>query len=133
MSAHDLPTVDVREAARRLEAAAPGADAGPAPLLVDVREVDEFTALRVPGAVLLPISRFGTDFRRLPTDRPLLMLCRSGGRSAMATDFLLRAGYPEVHNIAGGILAWHQAALPTRTGPPAAGEGDLPADGPAEA
>ena len=133
MNDQDLPTVDVREASRRLQASPQDPDAGPAPLLVDVREVDEFAALRVPGAVLLPISRFGAAYRRLPTDRPLLMLCRSGGRSGMATDFLLRAGYPEVHNIAGGILAWHHAGLPTHSGPAAPGEGDLPATGPAEA
>jgi rhodanese-related sulfurtransferase len=124
MHAHDLPTIDVREAARRLEQPSEGA----APLLVDVRELDEFTALRVPGAALLPISRFALGYRSLPTDRPLLMLCRSGSRSTMATDFLLRSGFPEVVNIRGGIMAWHAAQLPTRTGPVQPGEGDLPTD-----
>lgn len=122
MHAHDLPTIDVREAARRL---AEPTD-GPAPLLLDVRELDEYTALRAPDAVLLPVSRFELGFRQLPTDRPLLVLCKSGGRSAMATDFLLRAGFPEVHNIAGGIMAWHAAGLPTQSGAVAPGEGDLP-------
>ena len=130
MHAHDVPTIDVREAARR----AGDSEDGPEPLIVDVRELDEFTALRVPDAVLLPISRFGLGFRQLPTDQPLLMLCRSGGRSAMATDFLLRSGFPEVHNIAGGILAWQAAGLPTQSGPVEPGEGgpprDLPTDQP---
>jgi len=121
MHEHAVPTIDVREAARRAGDSAPS-------LIVDVRELDEFTALRVPDTVLLPMSRFELGFRQLPTDRPLLVLCRSGGRSAMATDFLLRFGFPEVHNIAGGILAWHAAGLPTESGPVEPGEGDLPTD-----
>jgi rhodanese-related sulfurtransferase len=122
MSIHDLPTVDVREAARRLQ---PGPST-PAAMLVDVREDDEFLELRVPDSVLLPISRFTQGVGELPRDRPLLMLCKSGARSGMATDFLLRSGFPEVHNVSGGILAWHAAGLPTRSGPVEPGEGELP-------
>lgn len=125
MHQHDVPTIDVREAARRVGDPMDG----PAPLIVDVRELDEFTRLRVPDTVLLPISRFALGFRQLPADRPLLVLCRSGGRSAMATDFLLRSGFPEVHNIAGGILAWQAAGLPTQSGPIEPGDGDLPTVG----
>lgn len=113
-----IPTVDVQEAQRRL--AAPDA-----PLLVDVRERDEFVAMRVPGAVLLPTSQFATGYRQLPTDRPLLIMCAVGGRSARATEALLGAGFTDVANIAGGINAWHAAGLPTRSGPPDPGEGDL--------
>lgn len=123
MAEHDLPTIDVLEAARRIH----HAEDGSVPLIVDVRELDEFTALRVPGTVLLPISRFSIGFHQLPTDRPLLMLCRVGGRSASATDFLLRSGFPDVTNIAGGISAWHAAGLPTESGPVQPGDGDLPA------
>ncbi len=122
MSDQDLPTIDVREAARRL--GEPGD--GPAPLLLDVREVDEFTAQRVDGAVLLPISRLALGYRALPQDRPIMVLCKVGGRSAMATDFLLRQGWPDVVNIAGGITAWSGAGLPTRSGPVTSGEGELP-------
>lgn len=125
MSDHDLPTIDVLEAARRVS----HPEDGPAPLIVDVRELDEFTALRVPGTVLLPISRFSIGYGRLPTDRPLLMLCKVGGRSASATDLLLRSGFTDVANIAGGISAWHAAGLPTESGPLQPGEGDLPAHG----
>lgn len=122
MSVDNLPTVDVREAKRRLDEAQPGAE----PILLDVRELDEFTAQRVAGAVLLPISRFALGFRQLPQDRPILVLCKVGGRSSMATDFLLQQGWPDVTNIAGGISAWSSAGLPTTSGPVAPGEGDLP-------
>jgi rhodanese-related sulfurtransferase len=119
MSARDVPAVSPQEAAARL------AD-GSGALLVDVREPHEFGALRVDGAVLLPISRFGVAFRELPTDRPLLLFCRSGNRSAMATDFLRQHGFPDAHNVTGGILAWRAAGLPVRSGPVGPGEGSLP-------
>lgn len=122
MSVDNLPTVDVREAKRRLDEATPGAE----PILLDVRELNEFTEQRVAGAVLLPISRFALGFRQVPQDRPILVLCKVGGRSSMAADFLIQQGWPDVTNIAGGISAWSSAGLPTTSGPVAPGEGDLP-------
>ena len=117
-----------------LETAGPGTagldTAGPgtaAPVLVDVREVYEFRQLRVPGAVLVPLSEFATAHTGLPKDRPLLVMCASGKRSLVAAEFLSRNGYPDVANVEGGIIAWHGAGLPTTDGPPAPGEGDLPA------
>jgi rhodanese-related sulfurtransferase len=94
-------------------------------VLVDVREPSEFQMLRVPGAVLLPLSGFATRYEELPRDRPLLIMCAVGGRSARATDFLRANGYPDATNITGGITAWNAAGLPVRTGPVAPGEGDL--------
>jgi rhodanese-related sulfurtransferase len=113
-----IPTVDVAEAHRRVS----GPDA---PLLVDVRERNEFATLRVPGGVLLPVSQFATDYRKLPTDRPLLIMCAVGGRSARVTEALLGAGWTDDSNVAGGINAWHAAGLPTRSGPSDPGEGDF--------
>jgi rhodanese-related sulfurtransferase len=115
------PTMTVTEASERL-----ASDDQPAPLLVDVREASEFGLMRAPGAVLLPLSAFTTHFEELPRDRPLLLMCAMGGRSARATDFLLANGYPDATNVAGGITAWNAAGLPVRTGPIDPGEGDLP-------
>ena len=120
MTDSTTPTVTVTEAAARLN---DGAD--PRPMLVDVREQNEFALMRVPGSVLLPLSTFATTFEQLPTDRPLLILCAVGGRSARATDFLRANGYADTVNIAGGITAWNAAGLTIRTGAPEAGEGDL--------
>lgn len=114
------PTISVSDAHGRLASADQ-----PGPLLVDVREPSEFGMLRVPGAVLLPLSTFTTRFEELPRDRPLLIMCAVGGRSARATDFLVANGYPDAVNVAGGITAWQGAGLPVRTGPVDAGEGDL--------
>ncbi len=123
MTQPTTPTVTVVEAAARLQATT-----DPRPLVVDVRERNEFGVMRVPGSVLLPLSTFTSTYDQLPTDRPLLMLCAVGGRSARATDFLRANGYTEAVNIAGGITAWNAAGLAIRTGTPEAGEGELPGD-----
>jgi len=115
-----IPTVTVIEAAARLEAMTE-----PRPLLVDVRERNEFALMRAPGAVLMPLSTFTTTYEQLPTDRPLLMMCAVGGRSARATEFLRANGYTDAANVAGGISAWNAAGLSVRTGTPGDGEGDL--------
>jgi rhodanese-related sulfurtransferase len=115
-----LPTIDVTDAERRLRE-------DPArPLLVDVREPGEFQAVRAPGAVLVPMSAFAARAEELPRDRPLLVVCHLGGRSAAAASFLLRSGWTDVHNVTGGMDAWERAGLPVRHGIPEPGEGDLP-------
>jgi rhodanese-related sulfurtransferase len=92
--------------------------AAESPLLVDVRELGEFVACRADGCVLLPLSEFLARYRELPTDRPLLLICQSGGRSAQATAFLLAAGWSDVSNVAGGTTSWLASGLPVRSGPP---------------
>jgi rhodanese-related sulfurtransferase len=113
-----IPSIDVRDAERR-QAEEPGA------IIVDVRESNEFAAIRVEGSALYPLSTFVHRFNELPRDRPLLLLCQSGSRSLAATAHLLRNGWPEVVNVAGGIDAWQRAGLPVRTGPVTPGEGEL--------
>jgi rhodanese-related sulfurtransferase len=122
---HHIPEVDVQEASRRIETARedPGAAQ---PLLVDVREVNEFIDVRAVGAVLVPLSGFMERYEALPKDRPLLMICRTGARSGNATQFLLANGWTDVVNVAGGTMAWQQAELPTRNGPIAPGEQQIP-------
>ncbi|MGH2407123.1 MAG: rhodanese-like domain-containing protein [Candidatus Limnocylindrales bacterium] len=114
--------IDVAEAARRLADAEPGHE----PLLVDVREADEFAQLRAEGAILLPLSSFVRDWQRLPADRPILFICASGNRSWSAADYLMRNGRPAVANVEGGTIAWARAGLPVRRGRPEPGEGELP-------
>ena len=76
--------------------------------------------------MLVPTSSFMTRVGELPADRPLLVVCHVGGRSAAVTGYLLRAGRTDVVNVAGGMEAWERAGLPVRRGPLEAGEGDLP-------
>ena len=115
-----IPSVTVVEAAARLDA-----PTEPRPLLIDVRERNEFDLMRAPGAVLMPLSTFTTTYDQLPTDRPLLLICAVGGRSGRATEFLLANGYPNAINVAGGITGWSAAGLPVQTGTPEAGEGGI--------
>ena len=115
-----IPAVDVAQAADRL-----GRADAPKPLLVDVREIDEFRDVRVDGAALVPMSTFAERHAELPKDRPLLVMCAGGTRSAAATGYLLRSGWTDVVNVEGGITAWQRAGLPVRRGEPDPGEGDL--------
>jgi rhodanese-related sulfurtransferase len=113
MTTDGIPSVDVQEAATRAATDAPGA-----PVIVDVREDDEFAAVRVEGVTHVPMSGFAARAAELPTDRPLLILCASGARSAAVTGFLLRSGWTDVANVDGGINAWQRAGLPVVRGAP---------------
>jgi rhodanese-related sulfurtransferase len=115
-----IPTIDVTEAERRLREDPDG------PLLVDVREANEFEEVRAPGAVLVPMSAFAARAGELPAGRPLMVVCHLGGRSAAAAGFLIRSGRTDVVNVRGGMDAWERAGLPVRHGTPSPGEGALP-------
>jgi rhodanese-related sulfurtransferase len=115
-----IPAVDVRTAHDRCT------DAESGPLLVDVREATEFETVRAEGAVLVPMSTFTERMNDLPKDRPILVICQSGNRSAAVTGHLLRNGWTDVANVTGGTGEWEKAGLPVRRGTPAPGEGDLP-------
>lgn len=115
-----IPTIDVLEAERRLREDADG------PILLDVRETNEFEEMRAPGAVLVPTSMFMTRVDEIPADRPLMVVCHLGGRSAAVAGFLIRAGRTDVVNVAGGMDAWERAGLPLQRGPIKPGEGDFP-------
>ena len=113
-----VPAVDVKQAAEMQ-----GDDVGA--LIIDVRERNEYTQLRAKGAVLLPLGRLNGRVKDLPRDRELLMMCRTGGRSANATQFLQAQGFENVTNVNGGMVAWHNAGLPTTSGEAEPGEGDF--------
>ncbi|SEJ22306.1 Rhodanese-related sulfurtransferase [Deinococcus reticulitermitis] len=82
-------------------------------LLVDVREPDEYEAVHAEGAQLMPLSEFEARASELPKDRPLVMICRSGARSARAGEWLLEQGYSDVVNLQGGTNAWVEDGLPS--------------------
>jgi glyoxylase-like metal-dependent hydrolase (beta-lactamase superfamily II)/rhodanese-related sulfurtransferase len=76
--------------------------------VIDVREPDEYVGPlgHIRGAKLIPLGQLGRRLGELPKDRPLVMVCRSGARSAQATVALQRAGFPKVANLSGGMLRW---------------------------
>lgn len=120
-----VPSILPREAAAATDPAGV-TDPATRPLIVDVREPDEFARARIGDVVLMPISQFVARHMDLPKDRPLLMLCAAGSRSTSATMYLLQAGWTDVRNVTGGMMGWQAAGLPVRTGVPDPGEGDLP-------
>ena len=73
--------------------------------LLDVRELDEWEAGRAPLANHIPLGVLGSRLEELPKDKKIVVVCRSGGRSGVATDALVQSGFDAL-NLAGGMQAW---------------------------
>ena len=82
-------------------------------VLVDVREPNETAVERIPGATLLPLSRFDPAALPDPAGRTLVFSCASGIRSVKACEIARAAGLPYDAHLAGGLKAWKSAGLPT--------------------
>ncbi|KJK44681.1 molybdopterin biosynthesis-like protein MoeZ [Lentzea aerocolonigenes] len=84
-------------------------------LLVDVREPHEFEIVRIPGSVLIPKDKIlsGEAFSELPQDKPLVLHCKSGARSAEALAALHKAGFKDAVHVGGGVLAWAREVDPS--------------------
>ncbi len=85
-------------------------------LLVDVREPNETAAESYPDAVVVPLSTFDPKAIPDPQGKQVVFACRSGKRSVTASLAAQEAGLPYDSHLAGGILAWKAAGLPTKTG-----------------
>jgi rhodanese-related sulfurtransferase len=81
-------------------------------LLLDVREPDEYQTAHVHGARLVPLGQLPAGLTDLPRAGTVIVICRSGRRSAEAVRLMQRAGFEQPVNLAGGILAWRAAGLP---------------------
>jgi rhodanese-related sulfurtransferase len=79
--------------------------------LIDVREPHEHEAGRIAGGRLIELGRLAQEAGSIDPERPVIFYCRTGGRSAMATQAFTRAGF-DAHNLAGGLVAWDAAGLP---------------------
>ena len=82
-------------------------------LLVDVREPNETAVERIPGAVLVPLSRFDPDDIPDPQGRTVVFMCAVGIRSLRAAEAALAGGYPYGAHLAGGLKSWKAAGFPT--------------------
>jgi rhodanese-related sulfurtransferase len=82
--------------------------------LLDVRQPHEWDAGHAPDATLLPLSELATRIDEIPANQPIVVICRSGGRSTKAAEALTAAGYQAV-NLAGGMQAWEAEGLPCVT------------------
>jgi sulfur dioxygenase len=86
--------------------------------VLDVREPDEFTGPlgRIRGARLIPLGELSGRTGELAKDRPVVAVCRAGGRSAQATLILQQAGFERVANLPGGMLRWRAEGCPVEGG-----------------
>jgi rhodanese-related sulfurtransferase len=89
-------------------------------ILLDVREVDEYEAGHVADSLLIPLGELASRIGELTThtaeissnsDVPIYVICRSGNRSRQASDILIKAGFKDIRNVEGGILAWQEAGF----------------------
>lgn len=102
-AAQPLPEVDVAELV---------ADADPQKIVIDVREPMETAEGTIEGARLVPLGQIQSVIDDLDDEANVYLVCRSGSRSAYATQVLLAAGKRGAKNVAGGLIAWAQAGYP---------------------
>lgn len=86
--------------------------------LLDVRTLGEYQQVRLKGASLIPIDQLVKRLAEVPKDRPVLVYCAVGSRSAQVVNYLARRGYPELYNLYGGIYSWAQQGYPILQGGP---------------
>ncbi len=80
-------------------------------LLLDVREQWEYDEGHIPNITLIPMGDIANRLAEIPTDKTVIVTCRSGNRSGQVTEFLRQQGFENVHNMEGGILAWQEAGF----------------------
>jgi len=97
-SESELPlTVNVDEAYELRENSA---------FVLDVREFNEWEEVHIPDATLIPLAELESRLDELPKDQDILVVCRSGNRSATGRDILLNAGFANVTSLSGGMNDW---------------------------
>jgi hydroxyacylglutathione hydrolase len=84
-------------------------------VLIDVRQPEEYVGElgHVPGSQLIVLDTLPDRISELPKNKPVVLICRSGARSARATAFLKNQGFAEVYNMKGGMLMWNELRLKT--------------------
>ncbi|MFA5041653.1 MAG: rhodanese-like domain-containing protein [Bdellovibrionales bacterium] len=75
-------------------------------VLLDVRLQEEYDAGHIENAILMPLNTLSTRFNELPKDKPIIVYCRTGRRSAQATSFLRSKGFANAIDLSGGYSEW---------------------------
>lgn len=84
--------------------------------LLDVREPEEWVQFHIPGATLIPLGQLPDRLKEVPNDQEVIVVCRTGRRSAQGRDILLKAGYTKVTSMTGGVTQWQAQGFPIATG-----------------
>ena len=87
----------------------------PKPLLLDVRQPEEYKRGHIPGARLIPLGELEKRIKEIPGNREIICVCRSGNRSRSATNQLIAAGF-RASNLKGGMISWSRHGLPVKKG-----------------
>jgi rhodanese-related sulfurtransferase len=103
-----VPTINAAELNDRLKN-------GKRPVVIDVRQPDEYRTGHIVGAKLMPLNKLSSRIKDLPQNREIVCVCASGNRSGSAARMLVKAGYQAV-NMRGGMLSWRRANLPVKKG-----------------
>jgi rhodanese-related sulfurtransferase len=88
---------------------------GKHPLVLDVRQPEEFRQMHISGAKLIPLGELYKRMKELPQGREIVCVCASGSRSSSAAKTLAKEGFT-VFDMKGGMHAWRQAKLPVQKG-----------------
>lgn len=84
--------------------------------ILDVRTQEEWEEVHIPNTTLIPLDELEARMDELPQGQEIVIICRSGNRSAEALDLLLQAGFENVTSVAGGIKEWRKAEYPVFSG-----------------
>ena len=88
---------------------------GKGPLVIDVREPEEYIEGHIVWAKMIPLGELNKHMKELPKDQEIVCVCASGSRSSAATRQLINAGYTAI-NMNGGMFGWQRAGLPVKKG-----------------
>jgi rhodanese-related sulfurtransferase len=84
---------------------------------LDVRAEEEWDEFHAPNSTWIPLNQLPDRLGELPRDRLIVVVCRSGNRSAIGRDLLLNEGFTQVTSLEGGLKEWVASGYPTATGP----------------
>jgi rhodanese-related sulfurtransferase len=106
MFANSIREIDAAQLAQWLN------EPGHALRVIDVRQMQEIASGTVPKAEALPLHELPAKVGSLSPDEKLVVVCRSGARSAQACMFLAQNGFSNVYNLRGGMMGWMQCGFP---------------------
>lgn len=105
-----LPSLNAQELSERLKL-----KDGKRPLVIDVRQPEEYRNGHIAGAKLIPLGELKVRMQELSKSKEMVCICASGSRSSSATKMLIDAGYNAL-NMNGGMSNWQRAGLPIQKG-----------------
>ncbi len=107
-----VPTITAPDVAERLKQD----DEATRPIVIDVRDPDEWQGGHIAGATHIPLGHLSARLAEIPRDRDVVLVCHSGMRSEAATAMLHQAQFPLALNMTGGMVAWMRSRLPIARG-----------------